>query len=194
MYNDVKKEHHKDWKFNVLLWSKSIIPTWKVSSASMTNWKPVVDRKSRFRYYLRISFDLMDSVVVNAPVIYKKKVNAKMSLLNFKIILAELLINRFSSRKCKITAEESHFTVELPQPSKEPDHIVQFTEERQHCQYCFTSGKKGVKCFTYCKPVMFCCVSRKTEITSNCTISFWEQLYNLTKCWWTSEFLDIIIF
>ena len=65
-----------------------------------------IDGKSRFWYYLQIFFDLMDSVVVNAHVIYKKKVNEKISLLNFKIILAELLKNQFSSRKRKITAEE----------------------------------------------------------------------------------------
>ena len=90
-----------------------------------------IDRKSRFRYYLRIFFDLKDSVVVNAHVIYKKKVNAKMSLLNFKIIFAKSLINRFSSRKRKITAEKPQFTVEVPQPLKEPDHIVQLNEKRQ---------------------------------------------------------------
>ena len=124
-----------------------------------------IDRKSRFQYYLRIFFDLMDSVVVNAHVIYKKKVNAKMSLLNFKIILVESLINRFSSRKRKITAEEPQLTVELPQPLKEPDHIVQFTEKRQRCQYCFTNGKKDVKCFTYCKS---CNVSLCVQKDRNC--------------------------
>ena len=36
-----------------------------------------IDGKSRFWYYLQIFFDLMDSVNVNAHVIYKKKVNAK---------------------------------------------------------------------------------------------------------------------
>ena len=55
-----------------------------------------IDRKSRFRYYLRIFFDLMDSVVVNGHVVYKKKVSAKMSLLSFKKILAKSLINQFS--------------------------------------------------------------------------------------------------
>ena len=65
-----------------------------------------LDRKSRFRYYLWIFFDLMYSVVVNAHAIYKKKVNTKMSLLDFKVILAESLINRFSSRKRKFAAEE----------------------------------------------------------------------------------------
>ena len=80
--------------------------------------KTRIDRKSRFQYYLRIFFNLMDSVVVNTHVIDKKKVNAKMSLLNFKIILSESLINRFSSQKLKITAKEPQLTVELPQPLK----------------------------------------------------------------------------
>ena len=105
-----------------------------------------IDRNSRFRYYLRIFLDLIDSVVVNAHLIYKKRVNAKMSLLNFKS-----LINWFSSRKCKFTAKEPQLIVKLPQTLKEPDLIVQFIEKRQWCQYCFTNGKKDVKCFTYCK-------------------------------------------
>ena len=125
------------------------------------------DHKSSFRYYLRIFFDLMDSVVVNAHAIYKKKIKTKMSLLNFKIILAESLINQFSSRKRKFTAEESQLTVELPQPLKEPEpyHIVQFTEKSQLCQYFFTNGKKDVKCFTYCKS---CNVSLCVQKDRNC--------------------------
>ena len=74
-----------------------------------------------------------------------------MSLLDFKIILAESLVNRFSSRKRKMTVKEPQLNVELPQPLKEPDHIVQLTEKRERCQYYFTNGKKDVNCFTYCK-------------------------------------------
>ena len=48
----------------------------------------------------------MDSTAVNVHAIYEKKVNAKMSLLNFKITFAESLINRLSSRKRKVIAEE----------------------------------------------------------------------------------------
>ena len=66
-----------------------------------------IDLKSRFQYYLRISFDLMDSVVVNAHVIYKKKVNPKMSLLNFKIILAESLMTDFLLENAKTRSEIS---------------------------------------------------------------------------------------
>ena len=75
----------------------------------------------------------MDSVVVNAHVIYKKKVNTKMSLLDFKVILAESLINRFSSRKPKFANEETQFALELPLSMKEPDHLVHFTEKRRRC-------------------------------------------------------------
>ena len=116
-----------------------------------------IDRKSRFWYlhfsgisgirYLRFFFSPMDSVVVNAHVIYKKKID----LLSFKIILAESLINRFCYQKRKITAEKPKLTVELPQPLKKPDHIVQFTEKRQCCQYCCTMGKKDAKYFSYCE-------------------------------------------
>ena len=79
----------------------------------------------------------MDSVVVNAQVIYKKKVNAKINLLNFKIILAESSINWFPFQK-RITAEEFRLTVELPPPVKKPDHTV-------------TNWKDDVKSFTDCK-------------------------------------------
>ena len=83
-----------------------------------------INHKSRFQYYLQVFFDLIDSVVVNAHVIYKNKVNSKMSLVNFKIILAKLLINQFYSWKRKITVEEPQLTVKLPQSLKEPDQIT----------------------------------------------------------------------
>ena len=69
------------------------------------------------------------------------------------------------NQKCKITAEEPQFTVELAQPLKKPDRIVQFTERRQRCRHCFINGKKDVKCLTYCK----CCnVSLCVQKDGNC--------------------------
>ena len=95
----------------------------------------------------------------------KKKFNGKMSLLNFKIIVAESLVTRLSSRKCRITVKEPQLTVALPKPLKEPDHIVQFTKKRQRCQYCFTNGKKDGECFTFCKS---CNVSLCVQKNRNC--------------------------
>ena len=100
--------------------------------------------------------------LLSVPRSFTKRKLMENESVQFKIILAELLINRFSSRKCKITAEEPQFTLELPQPLKELDHIVQFTE---NCQWCFTNGKKDVKCFTYCKS---CNVSLCVQKDRNC--------------------------
>ena len=73
-----------------------------------------VDRKSRFQYHLRIFLNHMDSVVVNAHVIYKKKVYAKMSLLNFKIILAELMISFTKTQNhCRGTSAHRWITTTL---------------------------------------------------------------------------------
>ena len=61
----------------------------------------------------------------------KKKVNSKMSLLDFKVSLPESLIYKFSSRKRNFSAEQPQLAVVLPQSSKEPDHIVEFTDKRR---------------------------------------------------------------
>ena len=157
-----------------------------------------IDRKSRFWYlhfsgisgirYLRFFFSPMDSVVVNAHVIYKKKID----LLSFKIILAESLINRFCYQKRKITAEKPKLTVELPQPLKKPDHIVQFTEKRQCCQYCCTMGKKDAKYFSYCESCNVLLHVQKDRNCFNLYHSSWKQLHIFTICQWTSELYNII--
>ena len=55
-----------------------------------------VDRKTKFRYYLRIFFDLTVScVVIYENVIYEKKVNSKINLFAFQVMLAESLFNQF---------------------------------------------------------------------------------------------------
>ena len=88
------------------------------------------DQESRFQYYVRVFFNLMDSVVANAHIIHKTNVNVRMNLFHFKVILADLLIKRFSSRKRKFTSKEPKLELEWPQTLKEPSHIVQFTDKR----------------------------------------------------------------
>ena len=108
-----------------------------------TDWKSKCD--------LRVFFDLKDSVVVNAHIIYKTKVNARMRLFHFNVIFAKLLINRFSSRKQKFTSEEPQLALELPQTLKEAPHIILFTDNHRRRMYCFSNGDKDTKSFTYCK-------------------------------------------
>ena len=66
----------------------------------------------------------MAAVVVNARIIYKKKVNVRMSSFHFKVIFAESLIYIYSCRKRKFTSEQPPLALELPQALKEPAHIV----------------------------------------------------------------------
>ena len=75
----------------IIKWYNSHINGVNIHDQLKTSYE--IDRKTRFQYYLRIFSDLLDSAVLNTHVIYKKKINAKVNLLNFKIILAESLIN-----------------------------------------------------------------------------------------------------
>ena len=61
----------------------------------------------------------MDSVLINSHVIYKKKVNTKISLLDFKVLHAEALINQFTSRKRKFAVEKPKLALELSLLMKE---------------------------------------------------------------------------
>ena len=105
--------------------------------------------KVTFWYYHRIVLNLMDSVVVNSYIIYKKGLNGKTSLLEFKIILTDTLIENFSSKKSKSISQEPHFALELLQLCSGPEHNAHFTEKNRRDIYCFKTGKKYTKCFVY---------------------------------------------
>ena len=59
----------------------------------------LLDRKSSVRFYLRIFFDLMDIACVNSYLIYNMKHPNKLSLLDYKIIVAKNLIQYHQGRK-----------------------------------------------------------------------------------------------
>ena len=131
----------------------------QLKSTYETDWKSKCD--------LRVFFDLKDSVVVNAHIIYKTKVNARMRLFHFKVIFAKLLINRFSSRKQKFTSEKPQLALELPQTLKEAPHIILFTDNDQNP-------------LLTASPILFPSVFRRTEIVSSCTIQNKNCYNNLT--------------
>ena len=54
-------------------------------------------KSSGGRYYLRLFFDLMDILVVNSHIIYKKLNPKGMELLDFEIVLAKLLVGTYNS-------------------------------------------------------------------------------------------------
>ena len=57
-----------------------------------------LDRKSKYRFYMRMVFDPIDVTHVNSQIVYIK-LDDDISLLNFKIAVAKALIGRYSNRK-----------------------------------------------------------------------------------------------
>ena len=58
-----------------------------------------LDRRSKFRFYLRLFFDLFDVALVNSFIVYKKLENKDLTLKEFKICIALKLIASFVSQK-----------------------------------------------------------------------------------------------
>ena len=57
-----------------------------------------LDRGSKFLFYLRLFFDLLDVALVNSFILYKKLENKDLTLKDFKICIALKLIAFFVSR------------------------------------------------------------------------------------------------
>ena len=95
-----------------------------------------VDRRSKFRFYLRVFFDFLDISVVNSKIVYDKiQSTGAISSMDFRFSLARSLIGTFSNRKRAIPASP---------PSKRSkgeitmvvDHLPQFNATRARCAYC----------------------------------------------------------
>ena len=95
-----------------------------------------VDRRSKFRFYLRIFFNFLDIAVVNSKIVYNKTESApSLSSLDFRYSIVQTMIRKFSSRKR---------AVPLSRPSKRSrgpsfdivDHLTDFAPSRVRCAFC----------------------------------------------------------
>ena len=55
-----------------------------------------LDRESKFRFYLRMFFDLINIAIVNSHIVYMK-LGISISLLDFKIVVEKSLIGRYNN-------------------------------------------------------------------------------------------------
>jgi hypothetical protein len=108
-----------------------------------------VDRRSKFRFYLRVFFDFLDVSVVNSNIIYNKMDSAvAMSSMDFRFSLARSMIGKFSNRKRAVPTSR---------PSKRSkgesfevvDHLPQFAVTRARCAIC-SSKKMENRTFVRC--------------------------------------------
>ena len=109
-----------------------------------------LDGKSSVRFYLRIFFDLMDIACVNSYLIYNMKHPNKLSLLDYKIVVARNLIQYHQGWKR---------AVPMSRPSKRKDqpesidnhgwHWSDYQTMRKRCAYCAIDGKEN-RTFVIC--------------------------------------------
>ena len=101
-----------------------------------------LDRKSSIRFYLRIFFDLMDIPCVNSYLIYNMKHPNKLSLLDYKTVVAKNLIQYHQDWKR---------AVPMSRPSKRKNHLESIDNHggylpdyqtmRKRCAHCAMEGK-----------------------------------------------------
>ena len=105
-----------------------------------------VDQRNKFRFYLRVFFDLLDITVVNSKIVYDKIESApSFSSLDFRFSIAQTMIRKFSSRKRAVL---------LSRPSKRSrgpsfdivDFLPDFAPSQVCCAFC---SSKNVESRTY---------------------------------------------
>ena len=106
---------------------------------------------AKYRFYLKIFFDLIDVALVNNHIVYTTFAN-DISLLNFKIVVAKALIDRCSNRKISFpnsrsSKQKSH---EPSMPREVPTHMLKFQEKQMRCHYRNNEGSDH-KTFVSCE-------------------------------------------
>ena len=100
-----------------------------------------LDRRSKFRFHLRIFFDLLDVAMVNSFVVYDKLHPNELSFLDFKLIVSQRLIGSFTTRirafpRARPTKQQA---VQLVS-NESQSHFPEYQETRRRCAYCSVGG------------------------------------------------------
>ena len=110
-----------------------------------------VDRRSKFRFYLRVFFDFLDIAVVNSKIVYNKIESApSLSSFDFRYSIAQTMTRKFSSRK------RAALLYRPSKRSRDPsfdivDHLPDFAPSRVHCAFCSSKNVESriyVRCIT----------------------------------------------
>ena len=103
-----------------------------------------VDRRSKFRFYLRAFFDLLDIALVNSKIVCNKIEPApSLSSLDFRYSIAQTTIRKFSSRRRVVPLSRPSFGI--------VDHLSDFAPSRVRCVFCSSKNverRTYVRCIT----------------------------------------------
>ena len=111
-----------------------------------------LDRKSSVKSYLCILFDLMDIAFVNSYFIYNMKHPNKLSLLDYKIVVAKYLIQYNQGRKRAVPMSRQSKRKNQPESiDNHGGHLPDYQTMRKRCAYCEMESK-GNRTLVICLP------------------------------------------
>ena len=96
-----------------------------------------LDFRSKYRFYLGMFFYPLDVTHVNSHIDYMK-IGDDILLLNFKIVLANTLIGRYSNcnRSCSTTRLSKRKLHEPSMTREVPIHMSEVKQKWMRCHYC----------------------------------------------------------
>ena len=101
-----------------------------------------LDWKSKLRFYFRNIFDWLNVALVNSYIVYQKLGQTDLTILDFKIVIANSLIGKdvncqkAFSRSCP----NKRRSLEKVGPSDIPTHTPAFQFTARRCNYCRNEG------------------------------------------------------
>ena len=103
-----------------------------------------LDRRSKFRFYLCLFFDLFNVALINSFTVYKKLQNGDLTLKEFNICITLKLIASLVRRKLSCLNHRPSKLTKAQRPgSIPPSHMSVFLETRRLCTVCFQAGKEN---------------------------------------------------
>ena len=133
-----------------------------------------LDWKSSVRFYHRILFDLMDIACVNNYLIYNMNHPNKLSLLDYKFVVAKNLIQYHHGRKRAVPISRPSKRKNNPELiDNDGGHLPNYQTMRKRCTYCALGGKEN-------RPFVIClaCNIPERKITISKSITF-RSTYNI---------------
>ena len=128
-----------------------------------------LDRRSNFRFYLRLFFDLFDVALVNSFIVYKKLENKDLTLKEFKICIVLKLIASFVSRKLSCLNHRPSNRTKAQRPSLiPPSHLPIFLETRRRCTVCSQAGNENRTYVTF----SLCNIALCLQKEKNCFLQY----------------------
>ena len=96
-----------------------------------------LDRRARFRFYLRIFFDLWDVGCASSYIVFNQILHKRLEFLDYKIAVGKALIGAFCSRERSFSSARASKR-RFPQltSTEAPLHLPEYKAKLSRCMYC----------------------------------------------------------